>query len=326
MKPRHALILMTLLVAVLALSCATERLGSRPALRHVKVLIDWKAEPTYAGFYLARERGLYRKRGLDVEIVEGTGATVSAQVIGAGTAYFIGSSSAEATAIARSRGIPVRSVAVFYPDVPTVVYSRADTPIRHPRDLPGKRIGLNKGSITYDEYRGLLAANDIDRGRITEVATGFDAAPLLSRQVDGLLDYQELTPTELKADGHALVLMRLADFGLKAYSLNLIVNDAALEREQAAIRAITEATIEGYELLRKNPAEAAALFSRVFPARNKAYVLESMTIVARLLGEPVGRQTRRGWERTIATLESLDLLARKVTVDEVTVKEYVATP
>jgi ABC-type nitrate/sulfonate/bicarbonate transport system substrate-binding protein len=324
MKPRHAAVLITLLVAVLAAACATERGESQPALRTVQVLIDWKAGPTYAGFYLAKERGFYRRRGLDVEIVEGTGATVAAQVIGAGTSYVIGSSSAEATAIARSQGIPVRSVAVFYPSVPTVVYSRADTPIRNPRDLPGKRIGLTKSSITYEEYRGLLAANNIDRSTIHEVETGFDPAPLLTKQVDGLLDYQELTPAELKADGHDLVLMRLADFGLKAYSLNLIVNDAAMSREQTTIRAITEATIEGYEYLRNNPAEAAALFSGMFPASRKAYVVESIRIVAQLVGDPVGRQTRRGWEQTIATLQGLGLLARAVTVDEVTATGYLA--
>jgi ABC-type nitrate/sulfonate/bicarbonate transport system substrate-binding protein len=326
MTHRRGLTLMLLVVAVLALSCATERGGSPPAPRHVKVLIDWKAEPTYAGFYVAKERGFYRKRGLDVEIVEGTGATVAAQLIGAGTPYFIGSSSAEATAIARSKGVPVRSVAVFYPSVPTVVYSRADTPIRNPRDLLGKRVGLMKGSITYDEYRGLLAANNLDRSRIKEVETGFDAAPLLTRRVDGLLDYQELTPMQLKADGHDIVVMRLADFGLEAYSLNLIVNDAALIREQATILAITEATIEGYEFVRKNPAEAAALFSRIFPAPKKGYVQESMKVVARLVGDSVGIQTRRGWEQTIATLKGLGLLARDVTVDEVTARGYVATP
>ncbi|HEV8614498.1 MAG TPA: ABC transporter substrate-binding protein [Methylomirabilota bacterium] len=326
MTSRRAGVLLLLLVAVLAVACATERAGSQPPLRKVKVLIDWKAGPTYAGFYLAKERGFYSRRGLDVEIVEGTGATVSAQVIGAGAPYFIGSSSAEATAIARSKGLPVRSVAVFYPSVPTVVYSRADTPIRSPQDLRGKRIGLMKGSITYDEFRGLLAANRIDRSMITEVETGFGAAPLLTRQVDGLVDYQELTPTELKTAGHDIVIMRLADFGLKAYSLNLIVNDAAMPREEAAVRAITEATIEGYELLRRNPAEAAAIFSRILPAGKKDYVLESMKIVARLVGDPVGRQTRSGWEQTIATLEGLGLLARDVTVDEVTARDYVAAP
>jgi ABC-type nitrate/sulfonate/bicarbonate transport system substrate-binding protein len=324
MKPRHAAVVLTLLVAALAAACATERGGGQPPPRKVKVLIDWKAGPTYAGFYLARARGLYRARGLDVEIVEGTGATVAAQAIGAGTSYFIGSSSAEATAIARSRGIPVRSVAVFYPSVPTVVYSRADTPIRRPQDLPGKRIGLTKGSITVDEYRGLLAANRIDRSTITEVETGFDPAPLLTKQVDGLLDYQELTPAELKAGGHDIVVMRLADFGLNAYSVNLIVNDAATSREQAAVRAITEATIEGYAFVRNNPGEAAALFSRMFPALEKGYVVESTRLVARLLGDPIGRQTRRGWEETIATLKSLGLLARDVTVDEVTAPGYLA--
>ena len=153
---RHALLLtIILIVSSVAGGCGQtsqpDSDGERQALQSVSLLIDWKAEPTYAGFFIAKARGFYEQRGLDVEIVEGNGATTAAQLIGAGT-YSIGSASGEATAIARSRGIPVKSLAVFYPDVPTVIYSRADTPIRTPADLIGKRIGIINGSITFDGY------------------------------------------------------------------------------------------------------------------------------------------------------------------------------
>jgi len=292
-------------------------------LKHVKLLIDWKAEPTYAGFYLARELGFYKRRGVDVEIAEGSGATVSAQVIGAGDQYLIGSCSGEATAIARSRGIPIRSVAVLYPNVPTVIYSRQDTPIQKPTDLIGKRIGLIDGSISVDEYKGLLAANHIDRSKIKEVSVGWDAAPLLSKKVDGLMNYEELTPIELRLQGHKIAVLRFADFGLKAYSLNLIANDRALATEDTTIRAVVDGTVEGYEFLRQNPSEAAKIFGHLFPERNPEYVRDSTQVVSKLLGDSkIGAQTQEGWEATISTLKLLGLLDKTVTVSEVTAKEY----
>jgi ABC-type nitrate/sulfonate/bicarbonate transport system substrate-binding protein len=296
--------------------------GQSP-LRKVQVLLDWKAGTTFAGLYLAKELGFYSKRGLEVELVEGSGANVSAQVIGAGTSYFIGTGSGEAVAIARSKGIPVRSVAVIYPNLPTVLVSRADTPIRRPEDLPGKRVGIISGSITLDEYRGLLSANHIDRSKIQETDVGFEVTPLLRKQVDATMDYAELSPVELKLEGYDIVLLRFADFGLKAYSLNLMVNENAAVQEQEAIRSVVEGTIEGYEYLRNNPAEAAAIFSRLFPERKKEFVQESMKVVAQLLGNgPVGRQTRKGWTDTVEMLQSMGLLARAVTVDELVVKAY----
>ena len=48
--------------------------------------------------------------------------TSSAEMIGAGKEYWIGSSSASATAIGRSRELPIRSLAVYYRRTPTVLY------------------------------------------------------------------------------------------------------------------------------------------------------------------------------------------------------------
>lgn len=315
-------IISLVLVAVLA-GVTIGVMRSQPQSRKVTFLIDWKAEPTYAGFYIAKEKGFYRKRGIDIDIVEGNGATTSAQVIGSGQSSFIGSCSGEATAIARSKGIPIRSVSVLYPNVPTVLYSRGDTPIRRPEDMIGKRIGIINGSITLDEYRGLLAANHIDRSQIAEVDVGFEVAPLLQKKVDGLMNYQELTPVALRLEGHDIAEMRFADFGIKAYSLNVIVNDGASRKEEETIRAVVDGTREGYELLRRDPGQAAAIFSALFPERNKDYVRESIKIVARLLGTgEVGRQTVEGWQETIKMLSSLGLLAKAVTVDEVAASNY----
>jgi ABC-type nitrate/sulfonate/bicarbonate transport system substrate-binding protein len=110
-----------------------------------------------------------------VRIVEGHGANVAAEMLAAGKEYWIGSSSASATAIGRSRELPVRSLAVYYRRTPTVLYSRAEDRIDAPRDLIDKRVGLVKGSTTVDEFRALLAANRIDRSRIREVEVDWNS-------------------------------------------------------------------------------------------------------------------------------------------------------
>lgn len=310
-----------LLVIIVALTF--RKPSHRPA---VKILLDWKAEPTYAGFYIAKQKGFFsqiEKDGTSIEIIEGSGATLSAQLMGNGDEYLISACSGEATAIAVSKGIPIKSVAVLYPAVPTVIYSRADTAIRTPQDMNGKRIGLIDGSITLDEYRGLIAVNNLDRSKINEVHVGWDVAPLLTRQVDGLMNYAELTPVELRLKGHDIVTMRLADFGVTAYSLNLIVNADALKENEPLVKKLVEGICQGYEFLKTNPSEAAALFGRAFPEKDKAYLEKSTEIVAQQLGQGrVGEQTQAGWQATIKTLQSLGLLQREITVEEVAAPNF----
>jgi ABC-type nitrate/sulfonate/bicarbonate transport system substrate-binding protein len=311
--------------ALLAAAAAVPALKTAKAagpLERVDLLIDWKPAPTYAGFYVARESGAFERRGLDVRIAEGRGASISTEVIGAGQEHWIGSASGAATAIGRSKGQPVKSLAVYYHDTPTVLYSRTEKPIAAPQDLYGKKIGLVSGSITVEEYRGFLAANKLKRSKITELAVGRDATPLLSGEVDGLIDYAEITPTELTAQGHRITTLRFADFGVRAYSLNLIVNEAAwaLSARRKTARKIVGAVREGYQFVRDRPAEAAKIFSRLFPDQPVSYLGEAMPIVARELGrDVVGSQTRKGWQQTISTMAALKLLARPVTIDEVAV-------
>jgi ABC-type nitrate/sulfonate/bicarbonate transport system substrate-binding protein len=288
----------------------------------VEILLDWKALPTFAGFYLARELDAFERRGLEVTFTETQGAISSTEKIGSGNTHWIGSSSGIATAIGRSKGQPVRSLAVYYAKTPTVIYSRGEDRIAHPRDLYGKTLGLVPGSITNEEFRALVAANKLDRSRINETTVGWSAYDLVERKVDALIDYDEMDPSMLIAEGRRITMIRLSDFGVKAYSLNLIVNDAAWAdpaRREIAMK-VQEAVQEGYNMVRERPVEAASHFSRLFPRLAPRYVDRSMaTVSQQLSGPPTGQQTRAGWEATITTLDSLGLLARRVTVDEVAI-------
>jgi ABC-type nitrate/sulfonate/bicarbonate transport system substrate-binding protein len=288
----------------------------------VEILLDWKALPTFAGFYLAREMGAFERRGLEVTFAETQGAISSAEMIGSGTPYWIGSSSGVATAIGRSRGQPIKSLAVYYAKTPTVIYTRGEDRIAHPRDLYGKTLGLVPGSITNEEFRALVAANRLDRSRIKETTVSWSAYDLVEKKVDALIDYDEMAPSMLIAEGRRITMIRLSDFGVKAYSLNLIVNDAAwadpVRREIA--RNVEEAVQESYNMVRERPSDAASHFSRLFPRLAPRYVDRSMaTVSQQLSGPPTGQQTRAGWEATISTLETLGLLAKPVTVDDVAI-------
>jgi ABC-type nitrate/sulfonate/bicarbonate transport system substrate-binding protein len=203
-----------------------------------------------------------------------------------------------------------------------VVYSRLEDRIDAPRDLIGKRIGLVSGSTTVDEYRALLIANRIDRARIKEIEVDRDSQALLDRTVDALLDYEEIAPAELQAQGKRIAVMRLADFGVRIYGLNLVVNEMAWtsspQRQQTA-RLVEDAVQEGYQFVRDRPGEAASIFAKLFPDLSPRYVELSMQIVSRQLAVPIGNQTRIGWEDTLKALSSLRLLGRAVSATEVAI-------
>ena len=291
-------------------------------LEKVEILLDWKALPTFAGFYLAKQKGAFERRGLDVSFVETQGAVTSAAMIGEGKPYWIGSSSGIATAIGVSKGQPIKSLAVYYAKTPTVIFSRSEERIAHPRDLYGKTLGVVPGSITNEEFRALVAANKLDRDKIKEVAADWNAYALVDKKVDALIDYDEMLPSELIAEGRRITMIRVSDFGVRAYSLNLIVNANAWAdpAKRAIAEKIVEAVQEGYNSVKERPGDAALHFSSMFPRLAPRYVDRStVTVAQQLSGPPTGIQTRAGWQATIKTLEQLNLLAKPIAPDDVAI-------
>lgn len=291
-------------------------------LEKVQILLDWRALPTFAGFFLAREMGAFERRGIEATFGETQGAIASATEIGAGNAHWIGSSSGIATAIGRSRGQMIKSLAVYYQKTPTVVYSRTEDRISHPRDLIGKTLGLVPGSITNEELRAMFIANKLDHNAVKISSVDWSANALLDRKVDALVDYEEMAPSEMIAEGRRITMIRLADFGVRLYSLNLIVNDAAWADPARRVIAekIVDAVQDGYNMVKERAGDAAIHFAQMFPRLAPRYVDRSMvTVSQQLSGPPTGIQTRAGWEATLKTLDQLNLLARPLTVDKVAI-------
>lgn len=292
------------------------------ALEKVEILLDWKPLPTYAGFFIAREQGAFERRGLDVTFKEVQGATAAATEIGSGKQYWIGTSSGMATAIGRSKGLPIKSLAVYYKKTPTVIFTRTEDRIAHPRDLYDHKLGVVQGSITNEEIKALFAINKLDLSRVTMVPVEWDPFALIDKKVDALIDYEEMSPAELLSEGRRILALRLSDFGVRTYSLNLIVNDEAYAdpKKKAIAEKIMSAVQEGYGLVNERPGDAALLFSRMFPRLSPNYVVRSMVSVQLQLGQPpLGTQTKAGWTETIDLLAAQKLLARPVAVDEVAI-------
>ena len=311
----------SLLATASTLPLAAPAIGrAPPGLQQVSLLLDWKPMPTYAGLFLAREWGLFAQRGLQVALFEGRGAVVSTQMVARSSEYWIGVSSGVASAIARSQGLPVKSLSMLYRKTPSVIFSLAERGIVVPTDLYGKRIGLVPGSVTVEEFRAFVAVQNLDPSRIATVSVDPTAAPLEAGQVDALIDYEENLPSELRADGRQISVLRLADAGVQLYSLNIIAREDAWtspDKRSIATR-VVEAVQEAYSRLQSAPAVAIAGFAPLYPTFSRPYLSQALAVVVRQLGQqPLGQQTREGWQATIEQLARLGLLKRPVTPDEV---------
>ena len=285
-------------------------------LQPFSFLIDWQAEPTYIGVYLARETGLFGQLGLDVEVVESSGANAAAAAVAAGR-YPIATASGGATITAIGRGASLVSTAVLYQRLPTVVYGLADQDVDTPPDLAGKRVGIYPDSTNVHEFAVLLDIAGMRAGDVETVPIDGPDIPLIeSREVDAAVNYVEMSPTELALREETFQLA-LADHGVDAYGLNVIATRAAHEADRDLIEGQTEAVVEGYRRACADRPAAVQVFLELFPERDARYVDASLTRVCALMGDDVGLQTADGWRRTIDVCAAAGLLDRPIAPGDV---------
>ena len=189
MRFRNMVALVAGLVALVAV-CG-KNAGADPAAIAIRIgsSTDDAARPLIS----AAQAGLFKKAGLDVEIVKlSNGAAVAAAV--AGGSVDIGKGSALTPILAYARGIPftvTSNLSNYVSDAPNVgLIVKRDSPIVAPKDLAGTTIGLNglqdQNALAMYSW---LEQNGVDLSTIKfiEVPSSASLAALDQKRIDAVV-------------------------------------------------------------------------------------------------------------------------------------------
>lgn len=232
--------------AVLLSACAPgEDTGA--AAGPVKYQLSWTKDYEFAGSYLADSKGYWKDSGVEVELLAGGPSTQSLQALAAKQALIASDQVSSVAEMVANEGIDLKVVGALFQKNGLNILSREDNPIRTPKDLEGKKIGV---FATNDPAWSLfLELNDVDRSTIQEVPVQFDVTPLVSHEVDGFQGYAGGEVSALQGQGIEPVVMLLADHGYNPVSAGYVVRAESLEdpEQRAQIVAFLHGEIRGWE-------------------------------------------------------------------------------
>jgi ABC-type nitrate/sulfonate/bicarbonate transport system substrate-binding protein len=214
--------------------------------------LPWIKNVEWSGEYLADARGYYRAAGFtSVNLLGGgPGAPPVETLVSAGRA-FASISSPATTAAAILAGAAVTSIGVQYQTSPYIIASLAERPLRTPREMIGKRIGIPGGNeLTWSAF---LRVNHLDSATVETVPVGTTAAPLANRQVDGLLAFVTNVPYALRSHGIATHWFALGDFGYRLVNNNYIVATESIRTQREMVKALLRAEIHGWKASLQSP-------------------------------------------------------------------------
>jgi len=249
--------------------------------------LDGRVEGPAALFLVPQEKGYFRHESLDVTIDDGTTPIEPINRVASG-AYEMGFADINALIKYRdqNQSAPVKAVFMVYNKPPFAIVARKSRGITEPKHLEGKKLGAPPMGSTFSQWPLFAKVNDIDLSKVTIEQIGLPVrAPMLAAgQLDAVLGYSFRVYVDLKDRGvpvDDIVLLLMANYGLKLYGSAIIVNSKFAAEKPEAVKGFLHAFTKGLKDTVRNPAAAVEPVLRREDVAKKEVELERLRLSIR---------------------------------------------
>ncbi len=129
------------LFVILILFLISVSLLGKDAINHITFTPQWQPQAQFAGYYVAKDMGIYQKYGLDVDILSGGPNSPSADMLQQRktdiTTMFLSSAITE-----KAKGLDIVNIGQVSQMSSLIFVAKKSSGIRKPADMNGKKIGI----------------------------------------------------------------------------------------------------------------------------------------------------------------------------------------
>jgi len=206
---------------------------------------------SFLNLFLARDAGLFKKHGLEPELIQMAGPLPIAALAAGEIDYLTGYTTG---IIATSQGAPLKGIMVSLRKPP--FYLVAEPSIQKPGDLAGKRIGVDRiGSLQHLVARLLLKTKGVDGEKVLFTQTGS-----VSNTVTSL--GQGAVSSAVLSGPHNVIMAQKGfrqigaadDLPMQFPTSGLVVNDAKLRTDANRVKSVIRVMLDAntFSLREKN--------------------------------------------------------------------------
>jgi NitT/TauT family transport system substrate-binding protein len=276
----------------------------------LNVRFSWKIKGEYIPFFVARDNGDFSRRKLEVNLGEGAGAqAVLTGLLQGNDDIAIVPAPFAMTAI--SKGMPVRIVALYQPLAPLSIISLSDKPVRVPKDLEGKTIGVSVGDTTADYLDVFCKKNGVDCSKVKRVIMDpqIRLSQFLTQKVDVLSSYATIdTPLiEEKLPPGRLISMDVTHYGLALPGMAVVIKNSDVAARAGVMRDFLAAVGEAIEQTRADVPAATRIMRKNWTASPSENVVRRQ-IEATLQSMPAAKPHPGGWIDDALIMQAMALL------------------
>lgn len=235
------------------------------AAEKLTVLLEWFVNPDHAPLVVAKQRGLFEKAGLNVELLPPADPSIVPRAVAAGQAD-IGIHYQPNLYLDRAAGVDLVRFGTLVETPLNSVTVLADGPIKSLKDLEGKKVGFSVSGFEQVMLGRMLAEAGLKKDSIELVNVNFALTPsLIAGKVDATVGgFRNFEHTQMKLEGKQALAFYPEEHGVPVYDELIYVTRSELVKD-ARLKRFLGAVEEGAIWLTNHPEEAWKLFIAAYP-------------------------------------------------------------
>ncbi len=220
----------------------------------IKVVLQWVPQAQFAGYYTAKNLGIYKKYGIDLTIIPG-GPNVSViDCIKSGKADFGTFFLLNATKL-NAQGVPLVNIAQVSRRSALILVAKKSSGILEPQDMNGRKIGIYKDDFS-DIPLAFIKDNDL-AVKIVPIATGIHIFLHDGTDVTNVMWYNEYhTILNCGYNPDELSTFYMSDYGFNVPEDGIYCLRSTYDWNPEICEKVVEATMEGWLYAFQHPEEA----------------------------------------------------------------------
>jgi len=250
-----------------AVALATALLAPRLAQAEIKVGVsDW---PGWVAWYVAEQKGMFKKHGADVKLVWFANYTDSISALSSGQ-LDANSQTWSDTLGPLAKGIPIKAVLVNDNSAGNDALM-VSPKIKNFAGLKGKSVALEQYSVSHFVLAIALTKNGMKPGdvKIVNLPAGDAAAAFLAGRVDAAVVWNPWV-NQIQQSGKGRALFTSKDMPGLVPDL-LVAQDKAIKDKRKDLVGMIKAWIEAEAFIRSKPDEAAQIMAKVVSMKPDEY-------------------------------------------------------
>lgn len=320
---KHFQIITIVLTGLIYMMLITASVAGTGEREEINFLPMWIPQPQFAGYYMAKEKGIYETHGLSVTILDGGSKKNVVSMLKQGSIHF-GIMNLLTAIIEKSKGTKIINAGQIFQKGALEFVARKESGISTLADFNGKKIAVWR-SVLRAQTDGFLNIHGI-HADIYPVNDGLnlflkkvvDICPVMHFNEYNTLINHGINPEEL-------VIFNLANYNMGFPEDGIYCMEDTFMENPDFVRSFVKASMEGWEYAIEHPGETVDVIQKIRLNKNikgntshLAWMMNNMGEMIHPKGKntPPGHLSEADYNHAVAFLLQTGQITQKVSYDQ----------